>query len=111
VLHFADAIDYCAIIGIKCNRDAAIVETDRVAERNELVRSLRSHHAGDDGGRKHRPFRRCDIAIDKTCRNLWREFNHRSGVRYATGRKLAAYVDHRRSIIAVYMAQLVHMNS
>ena len=48
------------IVAVHVDRELAVLDAERMTERNQLVRALRRHHAGNDRGLKHRPLRRVE---------------------------------------------------
>ena len=65
-----------------------------MAERDQLVRALRGHHAGDDRGVEHRAFLRAMPARAQLARHAGGSLTTRLGAGLATRRGLGADVDH-----------------
>jgi hypothetical protein len=81
--------------------DAAVIERERMAEGQELMRALRSHHAGDDRGVKHRPLLGAMAALLQGERDRSRQAHAHLRQRLARGDGLRADVDHARPPVAI----------
>jgi hypothetical protein len=83
--------------------DAAVIERERMAEGQELVRALRSHHAGDDRSVKYRPFLGAVARLLQGERDGSRQAHAHLGKRLALGYRFGADIDHARPPVAIYM--------
>jgi hypothetical protein len=76
--------------------DPAVLEAQRVAEGDQLVRALGAHGAGDDRGLEHRALAGLEARLAQRLGDLAREAHPRLGDRDAVRDLLAAHVHHRR---------------
>src|SRR5690606_30852912 len=86
----------------------ALLDPERVAKRNELVRSLRCHCAGDDRSVKYGSFRRREAVRAQSMRDGFGKAHPRFGNSDAVSDALGSNVDHRWRAVDVDVRELGH---
>ena len=99
--HFAGAVGQEARIDV----DLAIVERERVAERDEFAGFFCAHHAGENRGLKDRTFFRGDLTIAEEHGEFRRERNGGDGAGGAARNGFGADVDHRGAVVRVEVGE------
>ena len=107
-MYFAMTIDDGVPVFVQFDRDFAIIQPERVAERDQFMRAFRRHNAGNDRRRKHRPLGSAYFALGEFPGDLFRKTDNCSCMRLTVARRLMAYVHHGRLIVFVYVAKSGH---
>lgn len=107
-MNFAMTIDNGIPVIVQFDRDLAVVDPERMAKRDQFVRALCRHHAGNYCRREHRSLGRANFTLGERLRDLCRKPNNCSRMRFTVARRLVAHVHHGRLIVFVNVAESGH---
>ena len=106
-MHPAAAINHDTV-AVGLDVDLAILQSERMAKRNQFMRSFRCHDTRNDGRRKYGSFFRRDLVVAQFRNHRVRQFHDRPGVRLAIRSSLVPDVHHGRLIAFVDMTEFCH---